>query len=184
MLIETISKYYIEEVLKRGNGLVQSETLLEQIKTVVSWLNDKTAKSSLLICGGVGCGKSTMMNAIYRTIKSYTKQTNGYIEDIKAVKAQNIMEVFVDGITKTHYYYAKWLFIDDLGCDSPIINNYGTKKTPMSDLLCERYNNQLPTIITTNLSFEDIKKIYGERLSDRITEMCNKIIYKNKSYRI
>lgn len=138
----------------------------------------------MLLCGGVGCGKSTIMNAIYMVVKRYVKRTGGYPEDVKAIRAQNITDVFKDDITKWHYFYAKWLFIDDLGCDSPIVNNYGTKFTPMGDLICERYENQLPTVITTNLSSDDIVQIYGERIADRLNEMCNKIIYKNKSYRI
>jgi DNA replication protein DnaC len=184
VLIENIAKYYIEEVMRRGHNFVPSEQLLDNIKAVACWLNNTATKPGLLITGGVGCGKSTIMNAIYRVIKRYVKQAGGFSEDIKAIKAQNITSVFADDITKSHYYYAKWLFIDDLGCDSPVVNNYGTKTTPMSDLLCERYEKQLPTIITTNLSSEDILKIYGERIVDRLNEMCNKIIYKNKSYRI
>ena len=184
VLIESVAKYYIEEVMRRGHNFMPSEQLLESIKAVACWLNKEHAKPGLLICGGVGSGKSTIMNAIYRVIKRYVKLKGGHPEDIKAIKAQNIMDVFADDITKTHYFYAKWLFIDDLGCDSPVVNNYGTKTTPMSDLLCERYERQLPTIITTNLSSENILNIYGERIADRLNEMCNKIIYKNKSYRI
>ena len=47
----------------------------------------------------------------------------------------------------------------------------------------KRYKNNLPTIIATNLTFEDIGKVYGDRLQDRMREMFAMITYKEQSYR-
>ena len=51
-------------------------------------------------------------------------------------------------------------------------------------MLYYRYDNQLFTIITSNLiGDEDIEKRYGERIADRFIEMFDLIGFENKSYR-
>ncbi len=67
---------------------------------------------------------------------------------------------------------AKILVVDDVG------SSYGDSKKIVSvlfDLFDYRYSQQLSTIITTNLSKEELKVYLGERTIDRLFNCCHYI---------
>ena len=51
-------------------------------------------------------------------------------------------------------------------------------------MLTDRYEEQRITIITTNLTPNQIREHYGARIADRLNEMADKVIFKNETYRI
>ena len=55
------------------------------------------------------------------------------------------------------------LVLDDLGTEALV---YGQESLPF--ILYRRYERNLPTIITTNLTREGIQARYGERIADRL----------------
>lgn len=69
---------------------------------------------------------------------------------------------------------AKLLVLDEIGVQ------YFTnaERVTLFQILDHRYENLLPTIITTNLSFEHLRQLVGERIVDRIQdyECGNRII--------
>ena len=75
------------------------------------------------------------------------------------------------------------LGIDDLGIEPKEIMDFGNVFTPIIDLLTKRYEEQLFTIVTTNLTPSQIREHYGDRIADRLNEMTEKIIYRNSTYR-
>jgi DNA replication protein DnaC len=74
--------------------------------------------------------------------------------------------------------WAKSMAIDDLGQEA-VVNNYGTKSEIMDAVICARYRDwqrkNVITIITTNLTPEELDKRYGRRITDRLREMCELI---------
>lgn len=75
------------------------------------------------------------------------------------------------------------LAIDDFGTDPKEIISFGNCLTPMIDLITKRYEEQLFTLFTTNLTFSQIKEKYEERIADRLIEMVVPIRFGNGSYR-
>ena len=75
------------------------------------------------------------------------------------------------------------LAIDDLGTEPVEIQDYGNHLSPVIDLLYKRYDEQLFTIITTNLTPKEIRERYGERIADRLNEMAFRIVFDNDTYR-
>jgi DNA replication protein DnaC len=73
--------------------------------------------------------------------------------------------------------------VEDMGREPVEVMDYGNVTNPVIDLMEYRYNEQLFTVITTNLSPRQIAEKYGKRLADRFNEMFRKIIFKNGSYR-
>lgn len=51
--------------------------------------------------------------------------------------------------------------------------------TPLVDLLSERYDRQKLTIVTANLTPEQLKTHYGARVYDRLREMMRIIAFSN-----
>ena len=78
---------------------------------------------------------------------------------------------------------ASFLIVDDLGAEPPNIKVFGSNKYPLVDLITERYDNMNATIFTTNLTPENLSRYYGERVADRLNEVCERIIYQGDSYR-
>ena len=75
------------------------------------------------------------------------------------------------------------LGIDDLGIEPAEVIDYGNVYTPVIDLLTKRYEEQLFTIITTNLTPQQVREHYGDRIADRLNEMVKKIVFNNGTYR-
>jgi DNA replication protein DnaC len=75
------------------------------------------------------------------------------------------------------------LAIDDLGIEPVEVMDFGNVLCPVVDLLTKRYDMQLFTIITTNLTPSEIREKYGDRIADRMNEMMVKIIFNNDTYR-
>lgn len=60
------------------------------------------------------------------------------------------------------------LVIDDLGAE--FLDEKGSFRALIDEVVNERYANRRPTVITTNLDVEPFKDRYGERVADRIRE--------------
>ena len=75
------------------------------------------------------------------------------------------------------------LLIDDLGTEPERCLVYGEERHPMTDVILERYQDNLTTIIASNLTLDNIKDRYGARVHDRMKEMYAGIRYDGESYR-
>ncbi|MCQ4363160.1 ATP-binding protein [Mycobacterium gordonae] len=72
------------------------------------------------------------------------------------------------------------VILDDLGAE--IDSEWVTERLFM--IINTRYNEQLPTIITSNLPLEDLERKPGwERIGSRISEMCFAAVVDGEDYR-
>ena len=140
----------------------------------------------MMLCGGCGNGKSTMLKAFQQLLNSLhiPKPDNDGTYGIQIVDAKYIAHL----CKNNHEAYRKlisvdMLGIDDLGTEPSEVMDYGNVYTPVIDLLTKRYEEQLFTIITTNLTPQQIRDHYGDRIADRLNEMVQKIVFSNGTYR-
>lgn len=77
------------------------------------------------------------------------------------------------------------LFIDELGREPNPANNFGTKLDVIQFLLQMRYDHRHTSVthITTNLSLEDMARVYGNYIADRCLELFNFIEFRGESFR-
>ena len=76
------------------------------------------------------------------------------------------------------------LVIDDVGKVRP--RDYSFLQGVYFRIIDDRYSNDMPIILTTNLSFTELENHIGGASADRLREMCgdtNFIVMKGKSYR-
>ena len=75
------------------------------------------------------------------------------------------------------------MIVDDLGTEPREVMEFGNVYTPLIDLITTRYEEQLFTIFTTNLTPAQLEEKYGKRIVDRLNEMVEKVVFENESYR-
>ncbi|MCR4806696.1 MAG: ATP-binding protein [Lachnospiraceae bacterium] len=169
----------IENVLKKENFDTLTydyydDSELDLMKNIIegcrAYVRDfDTSYDNLLFYGGVGVGKTFLTNCIANDLllsgHSVIYFTAFQLFDTLAKYAFRQQEVNED-ISRVHE--------DIFDCDLLIIDDLGTEMTNsfvLSQLFLiinERDNRKKPTIISTNLSIEDISERYSERTFSRI----------------
>jgi DNA replication protein DnaC len=176
---------YIETVNQRQIPFQETPEVQEYIAKVAKWLVSDNYKPGLLLYGQVGNGKTTMAKAACQTIgmlydSVYGNERKGVWQisalDLSAI-ARNDADRF-ERIKKTEL-----LFVDDLGCESVTVKSWGNEFSPVVELLYYRYDRQLFTIVSSNLSDNDFNARYGARIDDRIREMFDRLSFTNGSFR-
>ncbi len=147
------------------NGL---KKIYDKIKVYCEKFTPSSAKN-IVISGDVGTGKSFLAGAIVTQV-----ERAGYNPIF--ITAQNLNNVFLKyhtaPIDEKSLYSSllcdcDLLVIDDLGCEPPfknVTNEY------LLMVLCERAAKSLPTIITTNLSQNQLLDRYGDRVLSRLND--------------
>ena len=184
---------YIEAALRaeielRRKTFADVPGLHEHIEKIAELFTSPTSKYGIMLCGGVGNGKSTMMKAlqsllIYLQIQ-IRHNTSFETLGMKIVSAKEFCRLIrVDSNRMLQFQDLNMLGIDDLGEEETEMMDYGNRITPLIDLLSYRYDRMLFTMVTTNLTPQQIRKVYGDRIADRFNEMMLNISYKNSSFR-
>ena len=185
---------YIMEVQLRYRRFIYNGFVEEQLKQVANCLTANTAKFGIVLCGGCGNGKTTMLKALQNLVrrleilKPNISPNAGHSSDnyysFTIVNAMQIVQ-----IRKTDYNKfcklaeADILGIDDIGTEPAEVQDYGNFIYPIKGLLAMRYDAQLFTVFTTNLEPKEIRQRYGDRIADRLNEMMTKVVYRNPTYR-
>lgn len=180
--IEESLKVVIESVTEQE----LNEDSKEQIKKLSKSLPDKK-RNFIILSGNCGTGKTTLMNAVSRLIEALRWNGNYNQSTGHKIVPKGAKKVFATEVNKNTFELLQdWqgvLMIDDFGVEPITNNDFGTIKTPIIDLIMHRYEERLPIIFSTNLSADDIKKRYGDRITDRFRERASLIKFTNKSYR-
>lgn len=141
-------------------------------------------QKGLLLQGGIGCGKTSIMSLFASNqLQSFSIvncheisqefSNNGYDE---------IDRYFTDLQTSTPQKYfgqdKLGFCFDDLGTED-VKKHFGNQSNVMAEIILSRYGRKEflkhKTHITTNLSAQQIKDNYGDRVASRMREMFNQI---------
>lgn len=199
-IVQIVGANYKAEVLKRITAdkyMPATEKMMEIINWVSKWLCNPMKRPGLLLYGNVGTGKTTLLRAVCATINKICTREEDELgvketvldtpNPISIVKAKQIISEYTFRNEKNNRYdlmnKVALLAIDELGVESTEAKLYGNVFEPLIDLLCERYDKQLCTIISTNMGLEEIEQRYGRRVSDRFSEMFTAIPFTENSFR-
>ena len=189
--VETVTKMlylcYQKEVGNRRIAFNGDKDTKDKIEKTAKWITGDNYKVGLMVYGGVGNGKTTLLRAINDLLSSMYSNRKRW-DDNLAIEYVTAIEIF--NITKSddqsRYKRIKdsdVLFIDDLGVEPITAKVWGNEISPITDIIYHRYDEQLCTIVTSNLSDEALKERYGLRMADRMEEMFDSINSSGVSYR-
>lgn len=151
-------------------------------------------EKGILLLGIPGIGKTHLMNFfsknphasyILPTCKTITeKYVQKYVrDDMSVIEYYSTLQKAEFG----HIYDQDHLGIcfGDLGAESDG-NSYGNKRNVIEEIIFNRYEYKFPfkyTHFTSNLDPNMIKEKYGDRMRDRMREMCNVLVLTGQSFR-
>lgn len=169
-----------DEDIKNKMQQKRIESLPEfyRTKRVKDYIIDKMMGKSYLITGNARTGKTAIAIGVLMRIWE-ERPLNGVFFSWPTFMTHAMVDkqYAYDKINETMKIQSM-LVIDDLGVESSM-NNYEYIKMLFYTLIDNRCTNRLPTIITSNLAFEEIGKIYDERIVGRIKDLCE-IIHLDK----
>lgn len=156
----------------RGRTTEQGEDCFSVMRQIFSKCQNyartfTTEAPSMLFYGRTGLGKTHLSLAIAHDVlgKGYEVIYDSIINLLEQVEREHFGRAQVDGIdTMAILQSVDLLILDDLGAEfqSPFY------VSAIYNIINTRLNRGLPTIISTNLEFIDIKKRYEERIVSRL----------------
>lgn len=166
----------LEEFDKTSFDVFKNKDFMQKLYAVMKkWCYSNFEKSVVFLSGQTGVGKTHLMKCMANELINKNKivlLTTSFAMHQDFVRSyatknpedkQNIIEKYLE---------AEVLFIDDLGTElrQPNITvNY------LYQILNERKMNKRPTIITSNLSLDDVMDYYDERIFSRIADKNSSI---------
>ena len=177
---------YQAEVERRHKVFERNEYFDEQLNLIANYLTGRSKKFGLMFCGLCGNGKTTWAKALQLLVSGLNLKN----------PINNLYYVFPlcnakDLALRSKGNYNDWrnvmryqlMIVDDLGTEPREVMEFGNVYTPLIDLITTRYEEQLYTIFTTNLTPAQLEEKYGKRIVDRLNEMVEKVVFENESYR-
>lgn len=176
---------YQIEVERRGRRYTDNAATRQHIASVARWLTSEDTRFGLLIYGTIGNGKTTLLNAIQRTINIlYDSAFQSQQHAVLSVSALDVAKrARDDNGSLDALKTCPLLHIDDIGCEPATMKVWGNEVSPITEILYARYDRQLYTVCTSNLSLVDIEHRYGSRIADRFREMFDTIAFEEESFR-
>lgn len=169
----------------------KQKIVLEKIRNFA----EKPRGTGLIMVGNVGTGKNHLAYCLAERVLQVTG------EDVKVTEASKIIREIKgtwgrtdssEEYVITKYGTGKEGNCDSHGIDSPfllIIDEIGlqfgsdTERMYLSEIINDRYNSLLPTVLIGNVTLQELKELVGDRIIDRFKEDGQVVVFDWESHR-
>lgn len=190
---DLISFHWKKLIFEAGRTPIVDDFVKAAFSTLREWLC-QSQKRWLFLVGHCGTGKTLIARAVVNAYNhaNYSPYGNNGENKFRITDAFSLFEsldVSKDNSAYDIFRTSPKLFIDDIGSEPPMAKIYGTDRNAVSEILQYRYAQNLPTIITSNLTIysengkSQIEEFYGARIIDRLREMSYVIGFSGESFR-
>jgi len=157
-----------------GQDFSQRDLMKLHLATCKKWADEypESTYRDLVLTGGTGLGKTFLLHAMAE--KLIEKNVNVLL--ISAYRMLDILRkaYFEHNQDSSELLDAEVLMIDDLGSE-PLMQNVTVEQ--LFNLLNERQNRRLATVISTNLDMARFRERYTERIASRLRDSrCCKVL--------
>ncbi len=172
---ETFSfKYYTDDDLRYAK---------HNYETLKSFAENFTRKDgrSFIMMGNTGLGKTHLSTSVAKVVieRGFNVVYDTVNEIMSDFEGQRFRGTVSDDEIRKRYYESDLLIIDDLGCE---VSNQFTVSC-VYNLLNTRINNGLSTIINTNLTQNELREKYADRITSRIFGEFRPLLFKGRDIR-
>ncbi|NPV80816.1 MAG: ATP-binding protein [Firmicutes bacterium] len=153
------------------------------LKMAQQYAESLPCDKSLLIIGPCGVGKTHLAVAIAREALKVNigdvviRQVPEVLGEIRAAISRGDENAH---IALERYANANLLILDDLGAEK--ITEWVREQLFL--LVDARYQEMLPTVLTSNNSLEEIEQLLGPRIASRLAGMCQGVVIDGPDHRI
>lgn len=164
-------EYYPDDYTEEATGQTPRDNMRGILDTVKSFLSGfSDTPGNLLLYGNTGVGKTFLTNCIAKELldRSYTVvylTSLNLFDILEKSKFDRSMSQTEKEASLSYILASDLLIIDDLGTE---LNNSFTS-SQLYHCIDTRLTSSRSTIISTNLSFDDLRERYSERVFSRIT---------------
>jgi DNA replication protein DnaC len=147
------------------------------MEPILSWI--KNPQYILFYCGNFGIGKTSFCASIVPWALSTFRTSRFWTENLLLKRLRNTISEGTGDYMECLKYLIDDNFIvfDDFGCTGA--NDW--RKEVLCELIDNRWASKLPTIVTSNLSKEQVEEQYGGRIHSRLFDARNTIIENRES---
>ena len=137
----------------------------------------------VMIVGKYGSGKTLIMQAMVEMYNTMIHTLHIQRQLLKFIKSSELLDALKEKPVSS--FSRMPLVIDEFGREPKQIMDFGNLKSPMIELVCERYDNGTWTHGTSNFTLDTLssENQYGKMTGDRIKSMFNFIELKGESRR-
>lgn len=140
-------------------------------------------EKGIMLAGNFGSGKTWLMKLFAKNkkmpyfMRSAKRIAQEYLQSETKEIPQEYLKPFKNAVNDASVFYQplSGLCIDDLGSED-IKNNFGNKTNVIGDLIEQRYFKEFYGVFlhgSTNLSGQELKTFYGERVVSRMKQVFN-----------
>jgi len=135
---------------------------------------DGCERFGLVLSGAVGRGKTGLASCVLMA-RARRNETVLWVDFSKFIR--KIRDTYQSGSENSYEQVVgaaatvPFLLIDDMGDMAASKAISDDLRRNVYDVISERYNELRPTLITTNLSIDQFRATFGERISDRILHL-------------
>ncbi len=159
---------YMEGVKRFCEKFADKYFKIKESKNAVDTASDENDRRNIIFSGNTGVGKTYLSNCIakvlldryYSVIYLSAKELFEALVKVKMEKSEDQKYLLLI----EEVYESDMLIIDDLGTE--LSNHFTT--TEFFHIINRRVNTEKSTIISTNLSLDEMRDIYSERVTSRI----------------
>ena len=142
---------------------------LPEYEAIYSWLSDNRGRG-LLMCGNCGRGKSLFGRLVIPAI--LLREEHLICNVVNSVDLGKKKEIFEKKI----------IYVDDIGRENESFE-YGNKIDAVSYLIDKAEESKKLLILSTNLTLQELRDRYGDRIIDRLKAITYVVAFKGESMR-
>ncbi len=140
-------------------------------------------RKGVMLVGKYGCGKTLIMQAMAEMYNSVIYSLHIQRPLLKFFKSSELISILKEKPVKS--FSRMPLIIDEFGREPKQVMDFGNLRSPMIELLCERYDTGAWTHGISNFTLDTLcsENQYGKMTGDRLKSMFNFIELKGESRR-